>query len=55
MIQFQKEDLINLDIKQSDFVLFKTRNSFEETFNYKFIYVDQSAALYLKRKKVLMA
>ncbi len=47
-----KEDLINLDIKQSDFVLFKTRNSFEETFNYKFIYVDQSAALYLKEKGV---
>jgi len=32
------------DIQQGDVVFFKTRNSFIETFDFDFVYVDQSAA-----------
>jgi len=45
-------DLINLDIHEHDFVLFKTRNSFEDSFNFKFIYINEKASLYLKMKKI---
>lgn len=45
-------DLKTLDIEADDVVLFKTRNSFENFFNTKFIFVDESAANYLVRKKV---
>lgn len=47
-----KDDLIDLDICKNDFVLFKTQNSYEDTFNFKFIYIDQSAALYLNQKEI---
>ncbi len=43
----RKEDLMNLDIKANDFVFFKTKNSFEDTFNFEFIYVKEDAATYL--------
>ncbi len=41
------QDLKNLEIAKDDFVLFKTRNSFEDTFNFSFIYLKESAAKYL--------
>ena len=47
-----KEDLIHLDINKDDFILFKTRNSQEEDLNFNFIYIDQSAALYLNQKQI---
>ncbi len=47
-----QKDLENLDICENDFVLFKTKNSFEEQFNFNFIYVNESASLYLKSKKI---
>lgn len=47
------KDLVGLNILPQDFVLFKTRNSFEETFNFKFIYVNASAASYLSNLGVL--
>jgi len=45
-------DLFNLDIKEDDFVLFKTRNSFEDFFNFKFVFIHESASIYLAKKKI---
>ncbi|WP_082234093.1 cyclase family protein [Halobacillus massiliensis] len=47
-----KRDLEELDIKENDFVLFKTKNSFEDEFNFEFIYVKEDAANYLVEKKI---
>lgn len=47
-----KKDVVDLDINKNDFVIFKTRNSFENKFNFKFIYIDESAALYLTQKGI---
>ncbi len=47
-----KEDLEKLVIDKDDFVLFKTTNSFEDTFNFKFIYLKNSGAKYLAQKKI---
>jgi arylformamidase len=41
-------DLERLDISPGSFILLKTRNSFYEGFDPEFIYVDASAAEYLK-------
>ncbi len=50
--RISKKDIETLDIKANDFVLFKTRNSFEAFFNFEFIYVALDAAKYLKDQKV---
>ena len=42
-----KADLEGFDIQKGDFVLLKTKNSFEETFNFDFIYLAQDGAEYL--------
>ncbi|PLR99843.1 cyclase family protein [Bacillus sp. T33-2] len=42
-----KRDLEGLAIEKDDFVLFKTKNSFDEGFNFEFIYVAEDAARYL--------
>jgi arylformamidase len=42
-----KEDLVKFDIKKNDFVLFKTTNSLEETFNFDFIFLEKTGAEYL--------
>ncbi|MBA2873353.1 cyclase family protein [Thermaerobacillus caldiproteolyticus] len=47
-----KENIANLDIQEQDFVLFKTKNSLEDAFNFEFIYVAEDAARYLAEKKV---
>ncbi|WP_173916402.1 cyclase family protein [Halobacillus sp. Marseille-Q1614] len=47
-----KQDLEGLDIEENDFVLFKTKNSFEDEFNFEFIYVKEDAANYLVEKKI---
>jgi arylformamidase len=47
-----KADITHLDIQENDFVLFKTKNSFDEAFNFEFIYVAEDAAQYLAEKKV---
>lgn len=46
------DDLRSLDIKKNDFVLFKTRNSFEETFDFEFVFINESASEYLAELKV---
>ena len=45
-------DIEYLDIKKNDFVLFKTKNSLTEEFDYNFIYLDESGAKYLKEKEI---
>jgi arylformamidase len=47
-----KADITHLDIQENDFVLFKTKNSFDEAFNFEFIYIAEDAAQYLAEKKV---
>ena len=47
-----KEDLESLSIQPGDFVLFKTKSSWDTTFNPEFIYVTLSAAQYLVAKGV---
>jgi arylformamidase len=42
-----KKDLERFEIQQNDFVFFKTKNSFEDTFNFDFIYLAQDGAEYL--------
>lgn len=42
-----KKDLESFDIQKGDFVLLKTKNSFEEKFNFDFIYLKQDGAEYL--------
>lgn len=51
--KISKEDLENQDIEEGDFILLKTKNSFEEAFNYEFVYLDREGAQYLKDKKVV--
>lgn len=47
-----KEDIVDLPIEKGDFVLFKTSNSFDEEFNFEFIYVKEDAARYLAEKGI---
>jgi arylformamidase len=47
-----KADLENLDIQEGDFVLFKTRNSFEDEFNFEFIFLKEDGANYLAERKI---
>lgn len=42
------DDLVDKNIKADDFILFKTQNSFNNTFNFEFIYLAESGAQYLK-------
>ena len=42
-----KKDLERFDIQKNDFVFLKTKNSFEDTFNFNFIYLAQDGAEYL--------
>ncbi|MFA9560100.1 cyclase family protein [Evansella sp. AB-rgal1] len=46
------DDIRNKDIVEGDFILFKTQNSFEEEFNFEFIYVAEDAAKLLAEKKI---
>lgn len=46
------EDLKDKDIRSGEFVLLKTKNSYDEVFNFDFIYVEKSAAQYLVDKNI---
>ncbi|TYS69579.1 cyclase family protein [Sutcliffiella horikoshii] len=41
------KDIEGLDIGKDDFLLFKTKNSFDEEFNFDFVFVAEDAAAYL--------
>ncbi|MBU1094657.1 MAG: cyclase family protein [Firmicutes bacterium] len=45
-------DLLDLDIKPNDFLLFKTINSYDEKFMPNFIYIAESASNYLASKQI---
>jgi len=47
------EDLASKDIQKGDFIIFKTRNSFREDFDFEFVYLDKSGAQFLKEKGVI--
>ena len=47
-----KEDLKKFEIKENDFLLFKTKNSLTEDFIFDFVYLDASGAEYLKEISV---
>jgi arylformamidase len=38
------EDISDKNIQSGDFIIFKTKNSFEEAFNFEFIYIAECAA-----------
>ena len=42
-----KKDLAQFDIQKGDFVILKTKNSYEDAFNFDFIYLAQDGAEYL--------
>ena len=46
------DDIKYLNIKENDFVIFKTKNSFSESFLDEFIYVDEAASEFLVSKKI---
>lgn len=46
------EDLKDKNITEDDFILLKTRNSFEDILEGKFIYVDDSGAEFLRDRKI---
>ncbi len=46
------EDIKHLDIEENDFVIFKTKNSFTEEFDVNFIFIEKTAAEYLRDKKI---
>jgi len=47
-----KDDIAHLDVQEGDFVLFKTKNSFDDAFNFEFIFVAEDAARYLADKSI---
>lgn len=50
--RISKADIEHLDIQEGDFVLFKTKNSFDTEFNFDFIFVAKDAAEFLAEKKI---
>lgn len=50
--EIKKEDLIDKDIEPGDFILLKTKNSFEETFNPEFVFLEKSGAEFLAERKI---
>ncbi|GAA0721614.1 cyclase family protein [Clostridium malenominatum] len=47
-----EKDFKNKEINQGDFILLKTRNSFEEDFDFNFVFLDESGATYLKQRGI---
>lgn len=46
------KDLMKLNIREGDFILLKTRNSFENILESNFVYVDRDGANYLTKLKI---
>lgn len=47
-----KKDLLKFEIAKDDFLLFKTKNSFDEGFNFEFIFLKADGAEYLVEKGI---
>jgi arylformamidase len=50
--KISQKDLEAKNIRENDFILLKTRNSFEDNLEKDFIYLDKTAAGYLAQQKV---
>lgn len=48
----RKKDIENLDIQKDYIVIFKTKNSSDQGYNPKFVYIEEDAALYLSEKGI---
>lgn len=48
-----KDDLVTKDIKEGEFVLLKTKNSFSDVFEFNFVYLEKSGAELLKERGVI--
>lgn len=46
------KDIESEDIQEGDFILFKSQNSFEEEFNFEFVFVGEDAARYLAERNI---
>mgnify|MGYP001027094469 FL=1 len=47
------KDLSSLNINEGDFILLKTKNSYEDILEHDFIYLDKTGAQYLIDKKII--
>lgn len=47
-----KQDLECYQIDEEDFILLKTKNSFESSFNQEFVFLDKTGAKYLAEKNI---
>lgn len=47
------DSLLDKDICKGDFIIFKTRNSYTEDFDFEFVYLEKSGAEYLKKKGII--
>jgi len=47
-----EKDLVDKNIEEGDFILLKTRNSFENILETNFIYLEETGAKYLKERKI---
>ena len=45
-------DLLKHDINENEFILLKTKNSMDESFNPDFVYLDEKGARYLAKRKI---
>lgn len=46
------DDILDFLIEKDDFIIFKTKNSLSEKFDYDFVYLAEDAANYLAKKKI---
>lgn len=46
------EDIANYEINENDFIIFKTKNSFDTEFDFKFVFISTEVAELLASKKV---
>lgn len=47
-----KKDIENFEINEGDRVIFKTKNSYDLEYNFKFVYIEEDAAQYLVDQKI---
>lgn len=50
--KIEEKDLVNLNIKENDFIMLKTKNSFDKKFSFEFVYLTESGAKFLALKKI---
>lgn len=50
--KIQMDHIRDLDIRENDFVIFKTKNSFATEFDYKFVFISTEVARFLVNRKI---